>query len=377
MRAYVVETTAPGTGAIAVVEVVGPDAREVFDHAFGPRALCGDSPLHTVIADREGELDDAVVALRSPERSMTGWPHVEIQCHGSPAIVKRVRRRLVTAGAIPAPWTFLLRTAVRNRRMTRLEEEAWIASMSAWTERAANELWEQRRNLPALAMRIGEARDRELLNQLIQTERYGSALARPHRVAILGRPNAGKSTLVNALAGVERVLVDPRPGTTRDVVEVRVAIQGIPFLLLDTAGVRDPEDDAERRGIQAALAAAGRASFRVYLIDPGDPVAGCLDGPGLHTWTKADLYPDRVRNRGFHSISAVTGEGMGPWKDALLHLAGVQRRHVVEGAFLFTRRQTKRAVELRDCPETEWRERWERWVWGRPGSPDERARERT
>lgn len=369
MTAYVVETTAAGApsgpGAIAVLEVVGPDALDAVGRAFGPGLVLRDRPLHTTIADGEGELDDVVIAFRPPEESMTGWPHVEIQCHGSPAIVKRVRRALVAVGVKPAPQTFLLRTAVRNRRMTRLEEEAWLAAMSALTDRAANELWEQRKKLPAIAGKIGDTRDRKLLNKLRCTTRYGQALVRPVRVAVTGKPNVGKSTLINALAGRQRVLVDARPGTTRDAVEVPFDVEGIPFVLVDTAGLRDPGNSLEQEGIEIALKAIRRADLVLHLKDVQDETPLRLARTYVEVWTKADLHPDpAMRWPGFW-ISAITGEGLQGLQATLLASTLARTPVKVDGALLFTARQMKRARELFHGTNEEWQERWERWVWGR------------
>jgi len=370
VTAYVVETTAAGTAAIAVLEVVGPDALDAISRAFGPGLVLPDRPLHTMISDGRGELDDVVLAFRPPEESMTGWPHVEIQCHGSPAIVKKVRRALVAVGVKPAPRTFLLRTAVRNRRMTRLEEEAWLAAMSALTERAANELWEQRKALPALAGRIGDARDRECLRRLIATRLYGTCLSRPHEIPVVGRPNAGKSSLINAYAGMERVLVDARPGTTRDLVRVPVSWDGIPFILIDTPGVRESTDPVEGAGSRLARRVAERGIVPLHLVDPGDPLGPSKDLPGFLIWTKSDqaqALPDEPEGI---SVSSVTGAGLDRLRHAVMVTLKANERRSENGAFLFTLRQVRRAEELLDAPDSEWQERWERWLWGPPRKPE-------
>mgnify|MGYP001589386660 FL=1 len=368
MTAYVVETTAAGTAAIAVLEVVGPDAMDAIARAFGPCLLGPNRPLHTMIADGDGELDDVVLAFRPPEESMTGWPHVEIQCHGSPAIVKRVRRALVAVGVKPAPRTFLLRTAVRNRRMTRLEEEAWLAAMSAHTERAANELFEQRKRLPALAGKIGDTRDRELLVRLIKVSVYGCALAIPRTIVVVGRPNSGKSSIVNALAGRERVLVDCREGTTRDLVRISAAIEGVPIQLVDTAGLRDSDDAVERDGVEMTRSAVRSATTVLHVVDATNPFPHDPLPPTRHAisvWNKVDVMsPSRLPAEAI-GVSATTGQGLDELAMRILKSIGADRRQDVEGTFLFKVRQLNRAVELSHASDAEWRERWERWVWGR------------
>ncbi|OZA13511.1 MAG: hypothetical protein B7Y02_05930 [Rhodobacterales bacterium 17-64-5] len=125
-------------------------------------------------------------------------------------------------------------------------------------------------------------------------------------VAIVGPPNAGKSTLLNYLAGREAAITSDIPGTTRDVIEVRLEIAGLPVTFLDTAGLRDTDDPLERIGIERAVARAKAADLRVFLVD-GESVPGLLPGlEDIFTLAKSDLNSKRVG----HAISGLTGEGV-------------------------------------------------------------------
>ncbi|MBY0395515.1 MAG: 50S ribosome-binding GTPase, partial [Thermoleophilia bacterium] len=245
--------TVEGRGAISVIRVWGPDALRVTDAVFRP-AIGGPlsaSPPGTPRFGRAGlGLGDEVVALVVPGKP----PECEIQGHAGRAAVAAILQALEAAGAElrnPSAW-------VRATAGSLVAAEAHVDLARAPTARAAEILLEQAqgaldRAFEALAGEL--ASDPEAaavrVGRLIDLAAIGLHLADGWRVAIVGRPNVGKSRLLNALGGFDRAIVDPTPGTTCDVVALTTAFDGWPVELRDTAGLRATGDEVERAGIGA------------------------------------------------------------------------------------------------------------------------------
>lgn len=227
-------------------------------------------------------------------------PEVEVQCHGGTAAVEMVVEALVGAGAKRVePSAFAARMAE-----SLIGAAAWEDLSKASTTRAAEILLEQAqgaldRELDRLVALIGEGREEAvgLLDRLIERGRVGRRLVEGWRVAIAGRPNVGKSRLLNALAGYRRAIVDPTPGTTRDVVTARTAFDGWPVELADTAGLRGTEDLIEQSGIERARREHGRADLLLKVLDRSEPLRdedrALLEVPGfaIVVVNKIDLPP--------------------------------------------------------------------------------------
>ncbi len=266
--------TAPGRGAIAVVRVWGPGAVAAVDAAFRPARGSGlaTSPAGRLRVGRMGAgPGDEVVAVVVEGDP----PEVEVQCHGGPAAVGLVVEAMAAAGARPrAPIAWARHSAGSSTRA-----EAAVALGSAATVRAAGILLDQAEGaLEAEFRRIRDAIDSDPagavagLDRLIGRSRVGVRLAGGWRVALAGRPNVGKSRLLNAMAGFDRAIVDPTPGTTRDVVTVAAAFDGWPVELADTAGLRDPADPIEAGGIALARARHHRADLVLVVLDRSEPL---------------------------------------------------------------------------------------------------------
>ncbi len=318
--AWAAVLTAGGRGAIAVIRIWGPDALAIADAAFRPQRgpRLAESPRGRPRLGRMGQgTGDEVVAV------VDGNPvEVEVQCHGGPSPVALVMEALTSLGARPVRAEQWLIDASGSR----IEAEARIDLVHAPTVFSAEVLLEQaqgafRAELARLATeaRLSERRAvvAQQLNLLIERGSIGCRLISGWRVVLAGRPNVGKSRLLNALAGFERAIVDPNPGTTRDLVTLPTAIRGLPVELVDTAGLRDPADAIENQGIGLARAQQQRADLVVLVLDRSEPLTevdhellAALPN-ALVVANKADLPPawsslDRVER----NVSAERGEGI-------------------------------------------------------------------
>jgi tRNA modification GTPase len=268
-------------------------------------------------------LGDEVVAVRLDSDP----PQVEIQCHGGPVVIETVADALRAAGAesgLAAHWA-------EHESASPLQAGALVELTRAPTLRTAEILLDQAqgaldRELARLAEELcaGSPDAVERLEGLIDRGRVGVRLTTGWRVVICGRPNVGKSRLLNALAGYARAIVDPTPGTTRDTVSVATALGGWPVELVDTAGVRATDDHLERMGIERALRQAEAADLVLKVVDRSEPLQHedriLIQGaaPGLVVASKADLpsawdLSDPVFGSGQPaplSVSSETGEGL-------------------------------------------------------------------
>ncbi|MFM9986146.1 MAG: tRNA uridine-5-carboxymethylaminomethyl(34) synthesis GTPase MnmE [Flavobacteriales bacterium] len=295
-------STPPGTGALAIIRLSGTGSIELLDTFFSRNLRTRDS--HTAhrgwIQQGEEKIDDVIVTLFRNPQSFTGEDTVEITCHGSPYIVQRILRLLVDHGAqIAKPGEFSMR-AFLHGKMDLSQAEAvgdLIASENAAMHKQAlhqmrggfskeiNALRErliQFASLVELELDFAEEdvefADRSQLEKLVKeiegvviglrdSFSLGNAIKNGVPVAILGAPNAGKSTLLNALLNEERAIVSDIAGTTRDTVEDSITLNGIKFIFIDTAGLRATEDVIEKMGIERSYAKARSASVILLVVD--------------------------------------------------------------------------------------------------------------
>jgi tRNA modification GTPase len=357
----VARATPAGRGALALIRVSGTRTRECAARVCRELSFAdGWRVSLTTLRDAAGEVLDRGVVITYPgPRSYTGEDMLEICVHGSPYLVNAVTDSFIAAGARPAEPGEFTRRAVANGKLDLVQAEAvgdLIASDTAWQHRNAREqlagaLSDQFARLRAsLITALGaveasldyEAQGvvvdpaettaslevcRSQIRALVATAQAGSRIRDGVRVAILGGPNAGKSTLFNHLCGSERAIVSPHPGTTRDVIEAELDIGGVRMVLQDTAGLRADGDEVEAEGHRRAEAAAAAADLAVILwaMDSDDEMAAPVvteDLPVIRVRSKSDLDPEGGTEDGWLRLSSHTGEGMGAFRNELLQRTG-------------------------------------------------------
>jgi tRNA modification GTPase len=296
--------TPPGAGAIGIVRLSGPGCIALIDPYFEGRDLAEAPARYAhfgVLKNGQGEaIDEVLVTLYRAPLSYTGEDAVEISCHASPFILQRILELGGDAGArLAGPGEFSQR-AFLNGKLDLSQAEAvadLIASRSAAAHRLAlnqlrggvgNEITELRKRLIDFASLIEleldfgeedvEFADRDQLAQLVTgirdrignlttSFRLGNAIKEGVSTVIAGRPNAGKSTLLNALLNEDRAIVSDIPGTTRDTIEATVNVGGITFRLIDTAGIREASDTVEAMGVERTLREVAVGHLLIYVFD--------------------------------------------------------------------------------------------------------------
>ncbi|MFC4452559.1 tRNA uridine-5-carboxymethylaminomethyl(34) synthesis GTPase MnmE [Deinococcus sonorensis] len=346
--------TAPGHAGVGVVRLSGPDALPLADRLFAGRRTPSRTPagrfLYGQVLDEQGEaLDDGLCLVFRGPHSYTGEDVAELQTHGSPAVLERVLTRALELGARAArPGEFTLRAYLAGRldlsqaeavlnlvnaQTETARRQATLGLQGALSERIAAVQRQVTRTLSAIQALLDypeegvpeEERDRPLrqamaeLRTLISTSRAGRLATRGARLAIVGRPNAGKSSLLNALLGYERSIVTSRPGTTRDYLEAQLELAGVPITLVDTAGLRLTDDEIEAAGVRQAETLARHADLVLLLEDghqPRDPLPQLEGLPMLRVQTKQDL-PPVWQDPAALTVSARTGEGLAELREAI------------------------------------------------------------
>jgi tRNA modification GTPase len=295
-------STAPGIGAIALVRMTGPDSLRFAQAVFSKNisTVSSSTAIHGWIMEGDQRIDDVLLTVFRGPNSFTGEDTVEIACHGSIFIQSEILRLLTGAGARLARGGEFTMRAFMNGKMDLSQAEAigdLIASESAAAHRQAvhqmrggfskdiNGLRDRLIHFAALveleldfAEEDVEFANREQFRSLLEeilgvverlkaSFKLGNALKSGVPVAILGAPNAGKSTLLNALLNEERAIVSDIAGTTRDTIEEHITIDGVRFNFIDTAGIRDTRDTIESIGIGRAIEKARGASVILLIFD--------------------------------------------------------------------------------------------------------------
>ncbi len=394
--------TAPGEGAVGIVRLSGPDAVALADRHF--RASSGKAlatvPSHTVhhghVIDSQGGVVDEVLAvvMRGP-RSYTAEDVVEFQCHGGGSAVDAVLGQLLAAGCRMAGPGEFTRRAFLNGRIDLTQAESVLEVIHARTalhhrlaqrqltgalSEQLQSITELLRNLAAhteaaidfpdddlelpddTASRVEQALN--TLNAIIDQGRTGQLVREGVQLAILGRPNVGKSSLLNRLLGYDRAIVADLAGTTRDVVEAELAIDGIRFMIQDTAGIRTPGDAIEAQGVARSRVAAAGADVILLVLDGSTPLRDddrtlLADHPNaLVVLNKQDLGQaplaaadlQRLHTRPI-AVSATTGTGIEQLKQQLLLQVRGNSAVPLGHAFLINQRQQQALGHARDFLE--------------------------
>ena len=344
--------TPPGHGGVGVVRISGTSIDDLAARLIGRLP----EPRHAALVkvfDAAGQVMDTGLALYFPApHSFTGEHVLELQLHGSPVVLEMVLRACVAAGARRAgPGEFSQRAFI-NDKLDLAQAEAIADLIAASSEQAARAATRSlngvfSKQVHALADRTTDlrvyveaaldfpdeeidflaegdvlARVKKLMEntlELLAQARAGRLLNDGLRIAIVGKPNAGKSSLFNALVKRDAAIVTEIPGTTRDVVRETIHLAGIPVTLADTAGLRETEDVVEREGVRRARAELAEADLVLWVVDVNDPEPGPPPDarvPVLRIENKIDLADDHawpdppVSEVDAVALSALTGEGM-------------------------------------------------------------------
>ena len=367
--------TAAGAGGVGIVRLSGPRALAIAESICG-RRLRPRHAHHVRFEDGDGETIDDGIALSFPApRSFTGEDVVELQAHGSPVVLQQVVARACALGARPArPGEFSER-AFLNERLDLAQAEAIADLIAASDSRAARAarrsldgVFSQRvdaladslsrlrvhveaaidfadESLDTLggeAVKWGLAQARADLAQLLAEAERGRKLRDGLHAVIVGPPNAGKSSLLNALAGSDRAIVTDVPGTTRDVLRESMRLDGLELTLVDTAGLREGGDAIEREGMRRARAELQTADLALVVVDARNPAAGLAAVEAdiaavslrLLVHNKSDLLPAGAAGSGDGVwVSAVSGQGLDMLHRRLRQLALGNQEEASAGEF--------------------------------------------
>jgi tRNA modification GTPase len=358
--------------AISVIRVSGPRAHEAGRLLGGSLPEARRAALRTLRGADRAPLDDALVLRFDGPASSTGEDVIEFQCHGGRAVVDRILGELESMEGlrVAEPGEFT-RRAFENGRIDLTEAEGLADLIESQTEsqrkaalsvaegglRRHVEHWQA--HVLQLSARAEAAIDYAEEND-VDTDASLShdcaALAsdleqwldRPRaeplkdgiRIVVGGPPNTGKSSLINAVVGEDRAIVTDIPGTTRDHIEVPLALDGVPLLLIDTAGLRETEEVVERIGVERARALAEAADVLLWLGEPGD----APEHPRLiRVHARADLPDRRTAPHGSMALSSVTGQGLPALLGRVLELA--RSLLPAEDAIALNRRQVQEVGE--------------------------------
>ena len=367
--AAVATAVAPGQGGIAVIRLSGPAAEatgRAVVHCPGTQEWASHRILYGHVFDAAGQqrLDEVLLLLMRAPRSFTGEDVVELHCHGGLIAVQRVLERVLDQPGVrrALPGEFSQRAVLNGRLdLTRAEAVSELVAarshraadlalagldggiqlrITALRERLLDQLTELEArvdfedDLPRLdadALLVELQRVRHELLQLVQDGKRGDAVRTGLRVALVGRPNVGKSSLLNRLSRRERAIVTDLPGTTRDLLESEIVLEGVPITLLDTAGIRSTEDAVEQLGIARSEEALSSADV-VVLIADGHAGWTAEDQelleripevvPRLLVANKSDLPPGAVPVPADVRLSALEGIGEEDLVKALLQRCG-------------------------------------------------------
>ena len=365
--------TPVGEGGLAVIRLSGPQALRIAEKCFVPAGKAAlkpsAAPTHTIhygkIVRGGGTVDEVLVAILRAPHTFTREDVVEITCHGGILPAKAVLDAVLAGGARLAEPGEFTRRAFLNGRLDLTQAEAVADLIHSRTELALRTANEQLAG--KLSQRINQLRDGmvqtlahveahidfpdediapdtrdqllarlergvALMDELLRTANEGQILRRGIRAAIIGRPNAGKSSLLNQLLGHDRAIVSPIPGTTRDTIEETANIRGLPVVFIDTAGLREARDEIEIEGVRRSRQTLEKAELVLHVFDASEPFTGTDENylaefrgkKRILVRNKTDLpaelqLPPAVTDPAV-DVCCLTGQGIEPLKDAIKEL---------------------------------------------------------
>ncbi len=370
-----------GEGGLAVIRISGPQALAVADRCFAPAGKLSKqpslAPTHTLhfghVLSNGQSLDEVLLAVMRAPRTFTREDVVEITCHGGLLPAKMVLEAVLHSGARLAEPGEFTRRAFLNGRIDLAQAEAVADVIHSRTELALRAASEQLAG--KLSQRINALRDQMLqilahieahidfpdediapdtrdqiiarlhsgvdfMDELLRTANEGQILRRGIRAAIIGRPNAGKSSLLNQLLGHDRAIVSAIPGTTRDTIEETANIRGLPVIFIDTAGLREGSDEIELEGIRRSRQSLQRAEFILHVLDASEPlteadrnylaefaekkrilVVNKIDLPRRLDSSASALHLRSLPSSPLVEVSCLTAQGIEALKDAIKGIA--------------------------------------------------------
>lgn len=340
--------TAEGRGGVAIVRMSGHGALEIARKMFSRKGEFTPNMLYAGVIDGGAFRDFGMCVYFCAPKSFTGEDTVEFHCHGGREIARGVLRRTLDLGARMAERGEFTKRAFLNGKLSLSAAEGMADMIDAESEaqvRAGYTLYTEKltqegKRLQGLLLECLAGIDADLdypeedlnadsrlqtksnleavrlsLEKLLKQYRAGKKIKNGVSVALCGRPNAGKSSLFNTLLGSDRAIVSARAGTTRDIVEGALEIHGVLFRLIDTAGLRDSDDDIEREGIRRAEQALAGADVIVYLKEEGVPPHFPAGTPVITVGAKSDLQRGQTGCDVF--VSSLTGEGVEGLKELI------------------------------------------------------------
>ncbi len=394
-------STPQAPGGIGIVRISGPQARKIAGKVFTARhgktldEIKGYTALYGRVHDGETDIDEAIALNFISPASFTGEDVVELSCHGGLYIMRRVLKAVFAAGAVPAGPGEFTRRAFLNGKIGLTEAESVMQIISAQGEQAAKAalaghdgalekkiikirdlLIETAAHLSAWAdypeddipQVNPETLETTLLTAKTEIERLlrqfdaGRAIREGVSTVIAGRPNVGKSTLMNLLSGCERSIVTEYAGTTRDIVEDTVILGDVPLRLSDTAGIHMTDDPVEKIGVDRARGKVLEAQLVLAVFDSSrqlngedrELISAVQGSPAIAVINKSDL-PTEIDMQYIHKyfqhivyISALSGEGLQELKEAVAEVLRTAELNPADG-ILFTERQRDAARQAGDC----------------------------
>jgi tRNA modification GTPase len=383
--------TPPGNGGVGIIRLSGPDAPSLLQQITGKRPQARRAVFST-FRDQDGEIIDSGIALYfSAPASFTGEDVVELQAHGGRIVLNLLLKRCLQLGARLAEPGEFSRRAFLNNKIDLTQAEAIADLITCNTEQAArsaqrslqgvfseqiNNLLEELIELRvyveasidfvdeeidflgdgAVAQKIAAQQQR--IDTLLSQAKQGRLLHDGLRVVLAGKPNAGKSSLLNALAGHQAAIVTAIAGTTRDILREQIEIDGMPLHIIDTAGLRDSDCVVEQEGVRRARAEIEQADLVLWLIDSqqsehDEAIERPADCPLIRVYNKIDLAGQQahLQQHVDHCavyLSAKTGLGLDLLKQQLKQLAGFNDNN---SPFIARTRHIRALEQTRQCLE--------------------------
>ncbi|OHC01388.1 MAG: hypothetical protein A3H23_04180 [Planctomycetes bacterium RIFCSPLOWO2_12_FULL_40_19] len=379
-------TTPIGEGGIGVIQVSGPDSLEIVNTVFrgkklkdlrnaeSKRLYYGDIHLNG------STVDEVIVNVLRKEDSFTGEDLVEVNCHGGIRAVRKTLECVVSSGAREVHWKELGGYSLKNNKIDLIQEEALLEIPKAKTRLVVKVLLDQYDGalssfITKMIKEIEKSDNyreqlhltNDQLKAILKTAVFGCAITSPQKLIITGKPNAGKSTLINALLKEERSITHKEPGTTRDAVDELISLDGMPFTIIDTAGIRETDHEVERLGVLESKKQLRQADKIIIVFDNSKPAEkedkeliefiAKLDLHKADNSTKISIFPvlnkaDLPRKLNLSTligetfkptcqISALNGEGLSTLEENLASEFKEYTKYTPERPIIFTKRQQK------------------------------------